>query len=148
MGHHAARRLGARRVDLVPRGRRCVRPGGRALLGFGNDTVECFRGALDADPRFALARAGLAMSLYLNQDAWAVHGIAHVFSERGKHDRGADAILPQIRPLLAAALRAGEPERAPALLAWRLTRRPRPGHCWKEPGRVATAASQRGEAPV
>jgi len=78
--------------------------GGRALFGFGDETVE--------------------------------------------HDRGADALPPQIHPLLATVLRAGEPERARALLAWRLTRRPRPGHCWQEPGRVATAASQRREAPA
>jgi len=39
--------------------------GVRALLGFGADTVECFRAAVAADPDFALARAGLAVSLYL-----------------------------------------------------------------------------------
>jgi tetratricopeptide (TPR) repeat protein len=192
----------------------------RALLGFGDGTASCFREALDADPDFALARAGLAVSLYLNEqlslgraemehaliaahdlpprekghvgalalwvtgrgheavplikeilaehpldfmlvqrlyfiyfwqgrsaemlaltrsllpaapedsyvlglhafsleenrlfdeglplaeraialnprDAWAVHAIAHVFYERGEHDRGADALPPQIHP--------------------------------------------------
>jgi tetratricopeptide (TPR) repeat protein len=192
----------------------------RALLGFGDDTARCFRAALDADPGFAVARAGLAVSLYLNEqlglgraemeravamaaglpprekrhvnalalwvagrgheaiplikeilaehpldlmlvqrlyfiyfwqgrsaemleltrsllpaapegsyllglhafsleenrlfdeglrlaeravaanprDAWAVHAIAHVFYERGEHDRGTDALPPQIRP--------------------------------------------------
>ncbi len=39
--------------------------GVRALLGFGADTVECFRAAVAADPDFALARGGLAVSLYL-----------------------------------------------------------------------------------
>ena len=39
--------------------------GVRALLGFGADTVECFRAAVAADPDFVLARAGLAVSLYL-----------------------------------------------------------------------------------
>ena len=39
--------------------------GVRALLGFGADTIECFRAAVAADPDFALARAGLAVSLYL-----------------------------------------------------------------------------------
>jgi hypothetical protein len=31
----------------------------RALLGFGADTVDSFRAPVDADPAFALARAGL-----------------------------------------------------------------------------------------
>ncbi len=39
--------------------------GVRALLGFGADTIECFRAAVATDPDFALARAGLAVSLYL-----------------------------------------------------------------------------------
>ncbi len=39
--------------------------GVRALLGFGADTIECFRAAVAADPDFSLARAGLAVSLYL-----------------------------------------------------------------------------------
>jgi tetratricopeptide (TPR) repeat protein len=41
--------------------------GVRALLGFGADTVECFRQALAADPDFALARAALAVALYLDE---------------------------------------------------------------------------------
>ncbi len=39
--------------------------GVRGLLGFGADTIESFRAAVAADPDFALARAGLAVSLYL-----------------------------------------------------------------------------------
>jgi tetratricopeptide (TPR) repeat protein len=39
--------------------------GVRALLGFGADTIDSFRAAVAADPDFALARAGLAVSLYL-----------------------------------------------------------------------------------
>lgn len=39
--------------------------GVRALLGFGTDTIEAFRAAVAADPDFVLARAGLAVSLYL-----------------------------------------------------------------------------------
>jgi tetratricopeptide (TPR) repeat protein len=39
--------------------------GVRALLGFGADTIDCFRAAVATDPDFALARAGLAVSLYL-----------------------------------------------------------------------------------
>jgi tetratricopeptide (TPR) repeat protein len=41
--------------------------GVRALLGFGADTVECFRQALAADPDFVLARATLAVALYLDE---------------------------------------------------------------------------------
>ena len=41
--------------------------GVRALLGFGADTVECFRQALAADPDFVLARAALAVALYLDE---------------------------------------------------------------------------------
>src|SRR5258705_8864047 len=40
--------------------------GVRALLGFAADTVTAFEGALAADPEFVLARAGLAVSRYLN----------------------------------------------------------------------------------
>ena len=39
--------------------------GVRALLGFGAGTTDSFRDAVAADPDFALARAGLAVSLYL-----------------------------------------------------------------------------------
>lgn len=42
--------------------------GVRALLGFGADTVTAFEGAVAADPEFALARAGLAVSRYLNEE--------------------------------------------------------------------------------
>ena len=41
--------------------------GVRALLGFGAETVECFRRALAADPEFVLARAALAVALYLDE---------------------------------------------------------------------------------
>ena len=41
--------------------------GVRALLGFGADTLEAFQEALAHDPDFALARAGLAVSLYLDE---------------------------------------------------------------------------------
>ena len=46
--------------------------------------------------------------------------------------------------LLAAALRAGEVERAQALLARRLAQRPNPGHYWEERGRAAAAGSGPG----
>lgn len=39
--------------------------GVRALLGFGADTIDAFQAAVEADPEFALARAGLAVALYL-----------------------------------------------------------------------------------
>jgi tetratricopeptide (TPR) repeat protein len=42
--------------------------GVRALLGFGADTVAAFEAAVSADPEFALARAGLAVSRYLNEE--------------------------------------------------------------------------------
>jgi tetratricopeptide (TPR) repeat protein len=41
--------------------------GVRALLGFGADTVERFRDAVTADPDFVLARAALAVALYLDE---------------------------------------------------------------------------------
>jgi tetratricopeptide (TPR) repeat protein len=41
--------------------------GVRALLGFGADTIECFRQAVAADPDFVLARAALAVALYLDE---------------------------------------------------------------------------------
>lgn len=41
--------------------------GVRALLGFGAETVDEFRRAVDADPDFVLARAALAVALYLDE---------------------------------------------------------------------------------
>ena len=41
--------------------------GVRALLGFGALTVDEFRRAVDADPDFVLARAALAVALYLDE---------------------------------------------------------------------------------
>lgn len=41
--------------------------GVRALLGFGADTIDCFRQALEADQDFVLARAALAVALYLDE---------------------------------------------------------------------------------
>src|SRR5258706_2791165 len=41
--------------------------GVRAMLGFGADTVDRFNEALGHDPDFALARAALGVSLYLNE---------------------------------------------------------------------------------
>ena len=41
--------------------------GVRALLGFGADTVDCFRQALAEDPDFVLAGAALAVALYLDE---------------------------------------------------------------------------------
>ena len=42
--------------------------GVRALLGFGADAIDRFGDALTHDPDFALARAALAVSLYLNEE--------------------------------------------------------------------------------
>src|SRR5262249_54412486 len=41
--------------------------GVRSLLGFGADTVDRFNEALGHDPEFAVARAALAVTLYLNE---------------------------------------------------------------------------------
>src|SRR5207342_1398909 len=41
--------------------------GVRALLGFGADAIARFERALALDPEFALARAGLAVALYLDE---------------------------------------------------------------------------------
>ena len=41
--------------------------GVRALLTFGADTVASFRAAVEADPDFAMGRAGLAVALYLDE---------------------------------------------------------------------------------
>ena len=41
--------------------------GVRALLGFGADAIDRFQQALAADPDFALARAALAVALYLDE---------------------------------------------------------------------------------
>jgi hypothetical protein len=41
--------------------------GVRALLGFGADTIDCFREAVTHDPDFALGQAALGVSLYLGE---------------------------------------------------------------------------------
>lgn len=46
--------------------------GVRALLGFGADAVPAFRDATAADPDFAVARAALAVALYLDEELDAV----------------------------------------------------------------------------
>jgi tetratricopeptide (TPR) repeat protein len=85
--------------------------GVRALLGFGADTVEAFRAAVAADPEFALARAGLAVSLYVMEKIpegraemeRAVAGAASLPPREKRHvdalalwvdGRGTDAIAP------------------------------------------------------
>jgi tetratricopeptide (TPR) repeat protein len=93
--------------------------GVRALLGFGADTVSSFEAAVAADPGFALGRAGLAVTLYLDErlpegraemERAVAAAAASPLSprERGSVDalalwvagRGNDAI-PLIRALLA-----------------------------------------------
>jgi tetratricopeptide (TPR) repeat protein len=61
--------------------------GVRALLGFGADTVERFREATAADPEFVLARAALAVALYLDEQVPA----ARVEMERAATDGAARA---------------------------------------------------------
>ena len=41
--------------------------GVRSLLGFGADAIDCFRQAVAADPQLVLARAALAVALYLDE---------------------------------------------------------------------------------
>lgn len=41
--------------------------GVRSLLGFGADAIDCFRHAVAADPDLVLARAALAVALYLDE---------------------------------------------------------------------------------
>ena len=41
--------------------------GVRSLLGFGAGTADTFRTAVEADPEFALARAGLGVALFLDE---------------------------------------------------------------------------------
>jgi hypothetical protein len=62
--------------------------GVRALLGFAADTVECFREAVAADGDFALARAALAVALYLDEQ------------------------IPAARPEMERAVADGTPEAA------------------------------------
>jgi tetratricopeptide (TPR) repeat protein len=61
--------------------------GVRALLGFGAETGECFRQALAADPEFVLARAALAVALYLDEQIPA----AQAEMERALADGAAQA---------------------------------------------------------
>ena len=74
--------------------------GVRALLGFGADTVECFRQALAADPDFVLARAALAVALYLDEQIPA----ARTEMERAVADGAAQAasLTPRERRHLEA----------------------------------------------
>ncbi|HTK90997.1 MAG TPA: hypothetical protein VL948_12150 [Verrucomicrobiae bacterium] len=109
-------------LDLTTESRAAVDAydrGVRALLGFSADTVAAFEAAVVADPGFALGRAGLAVTLYLDERlaegraemeraVAAASASALTPRERGSVDalalwvggRGNDAI-PAIRALLA-----------------------------------------------
>ena len=63
--------------------------GVRALLGFGADAIADFRRAVDADPDFALARAALAASLYLDEQIPAARAEMERASALGAAQAGA-----------------------------------------------------------
>lgn len=126
--------------------------GVRGLLGFSADIIDGFRSAreADADPDFVLARAALAVSLYLAEkipegraemDKAAAAAATLPLPERrhvealtlwvaGRASHGQREVFHDT--LLEAALRAGEPERARPLLERRLAKRPNPGRHWIE----------------
>jgi len=124
--------------------------GVRGLLGFSADIIDSFRAALEADPDFVLARAALAVSLYLAEkipqgraemDEAAAAAAALPLRERRHVEalafwvagRGSHAQREVFHDtLLEADLRAGEPERARPLLERRLAKRPNPGRHWIE----------------
>ena len=86
--------------------------GVRALLGFAADTVTGFEAALAADPEFVLARAGLAVSRYLNEEM-----------PEGRAEMGrAVAAAATLRPLGARA----PPRRRPRALGGRARQRRHP----------------------
>ena len=99
--------------------------GVRALLGFGAATVDSFRRAVDADPDFALARAALAVALYLDEQIPAARPETGA-GDRGRHRAGRVAHRARApAPRGPAALRgwarqrcdrgdAGDPGRLPA----------------------------------
>ena len=102
--------------------------GVRALLGFGADTLEAFREALAHDPDFALARAALAVSLYLDEK---------IPEGRAAMDAAA-----------AAAARAAR-ARAPAHRGARpLGRRARQRGGRRHQGDPGRASARRGPAPA
>jgi len=74
--------------------------GVRGLLGFGADIIDSFRAALEADREFVLARAALAVSLYLAEK---------IPEGRAEMDRAAAA---------AASLPARERRHVEALALW------------------------------
>lgn len=109
------------------------------LPGFAADTVDRFRLALEHDPGFALARAALAVALYLDEqipegamaanprDAWAVHAMARVHDERGDNARGIAVLPPVIHPCNHLGLDG----------------RPNPGHQWSPPAPAASGRPAR-----
>lgn len=75
--------------------------GVRALLGFGAETVAAFRQAVAADPDFVLARAALAVALYLDEhipagraemERAAADGAAQGASLTGRERRHVEAL--------------------------------------------------------
>ncbi len=74
--------------------------GVRSLLGFGADAIDCFRRAVDADPELVLARAALAVALYLDEQI----GAARAEMDRAVADGAARAaaLTPRERRHLEA----------------------------------------------
>ena len=75
--------------------------GVRALLGFGSGAAEAFGAAVAADPGFAVARAGLALGLFLDEQveparaamAEAVAGAAALPERERRHVEALDLML-------------------------------------------------------
>ena len=104
--------------------------GVRALLGFGADTVTAFEAAVAADPEFALARAGLAVSRYLNEE---------LPEGRAEMDR---AVAAAKAPGLSAA--RAPPRRRPRALGGRARQRRHPAH----PGDPRRASARHDAHPA
>src|SRR5215210_4298002 len=62
----------------------------RAFLEWGRDSTELFQAAVRKDPEFALAQAGLAISLMADdrfEDAWTAIALARAAAARGTSER-------------------------------------------------------------
>jgi len=95
--------------------------GVRGLLSFDAGTAECFRAAVEADPDFAVARAGFALALFLDERLGEVRPVMDQ-----AHARAADLPERERRHVEALDLMVrGRVPESGALIAEILKERPR-----------------------
>lgn len=127
--------------------------GVRALLGFGADTVESFRAAVEADPEFALARAGLAVALYLEEKLGEVRPVmdaarARAASLPARERRHLEALDLMVSGRVADASALINEILAQQPRELLLAKRPNPGHYWTTVAAAGIEGAAGGRLPA